>query len=259
MCSPLKYLPSPIANFSVRHVSPPTKAFAPRLTPFCFCSSRQLCKDLREPQCLGERREVQEVAPYPSHHSLLQFLNLEPASPPLAALCAPTFLPPRKRSLHGSFQQKVLPFFHRLCLVFRSSGHLSLHSCIPMAPSNAQLSFVCTLPDHSCPFCLHCLGALFQFFGSSPDPKAKHRDATGHPALPLPSTLRLFLSDVFLLLAQHCFCLTFFQEKKVVRTFLSKEGTPCLFPPALCMPWPTDTPPRSFSTSFCFQMLFLRP
>lgn len=220
---------------SLSAMSPPQKkAFAPRLTPFFFVPPGSCAKILREPQCLGERREVQEVAPYPSHHSLLQLLNLEPASPTLAALCAPTFLPPRKRSLHGSFQQKVLPFFHRLCLVLRSSGHLSLHSCIPMAPSNAQLSFVCTLPDHSCPFCLHCLGASFQFFGSSPDPKAKHRGATGHPALPLPSlTLGLFLSDVFLLLAQRCFCLTFFQEKKVVRTFLSKEGTPCLFPPAL--------------------------
>ena len=203
---------------------------------------------------------MQEVAPYPSHHSLLQLLNLEPASPPLAALCAPTFFAPRKRSLHGSFQQKVLPFFHRLCLVLRSSGHLSLHSCIPMAPSNAQLSFVCTLPDHSCPFCLHCLGASFQFFGSSPDPKAKHRGATGHPALPLPSlTLGLFLSDVFLLLAQRCFCLTFFQEKKVVRTFLSKEGTPLLVPSRSLHAMAHRHPPRPFSISFCFQMLFLRP
>ena len=242
-------------------MSPPLqKAFAPRLIPFFFVPRGSCAKILREPQCLGERREVQEVAPYPPHHSLLQLLNLEPAYPPLAALCAPTFFAPRKRSLHGSFQQKVLPFFHRLCLILRSSGHLSLPSCIPMAPSNAQLSFVCTLSHHSCPFCLHCLGASFQFFGSSPDPKAKHRGATGHPALSLPSlTLGLFLSDVFLLLAQRCFCLTFFRIKKLFVRFYQKKVPPCLFPPALCMPWPTDTPPDPFPSLSASKCSFFVP
>jgi hypothetical protein len=124
-----------------------------------------------------------------------------------------------------------------------------------MSPATSQLSFVSTLPHLSFPFCLHCLGSSFQCFGSSLDPKAKHRGATGHPASPPPSpTLRSSLSDVSLLLSQRCFCLIFFQLKKVVWKVSSKEGTPRLFPPALCMSWPTDILPHplpSLSASKC--------
>ena len=140
-------------------------------------------------------------------------------------------MPPQKRSFHGRFQHKVVPFFHCLCLVFLSSGDLSLPSCMPMPLSSAQLSFVFTSPYHSCPFCLHCLGSSSKIFWSSPDPKSTHRGATGSPVLPLPSpTLSLSLPDVSLLLSQRGFCLTFFQEKKVDRTFLAIEGTPPLLP-----------------------------
>ena len=107
-----------------------------------------------------------------------------------------------RHPLHGRFQEKVVPFFHRLCLVFLSSGHLSPPSCMPIAPLSAQLSFVFTLPDHSCPICLYCLGSLSKCCWSSPGPKATHRGATGSPALPLPSpTLELSLPDVSLLLS----------------------------------------------------------
>jgi hypothetical protein len=75
MCSPFTYLPSAIANFSVRHVCPPQKAFAPRLTPF-FVPPGSCATILRVPQCLVERREVQTVAPYPTHHALLQLFIL---------------------------------------------------------------------------------------------------------------------------------------------------------------------------------------
>ena len=107
---------------------------------------------------------------------------------------------------------------------------MSLPSCMTMSPATSQLSFVMTLPHLSSPFCLHCLGSSFQFFRSSRDPNAKHRRATGHPVLPPPSpSLRLSLPDVSLLLLQRCFCLIFFQSKKVVCKVSSKEGTPLLF------------------------------
>jgi hypothetical protein len=98
-----------------------------------------------------------------------------------------------------------------------------------MSPATSQLSIVITLPHLSFPFCLHCLGSSFQSFGSSLDPTAKHRGATGHPASPPPyPTLTSPLSDVSLLLSQRCFCLIFFQLKKVVRKVSSKKGTPML-------------------------------
>ena len=100
-------------------MSPPhQKAFAPRLTPFLFVPPGSCAKILREPQCLGERREVQEVAPYPPHHSLLQLLNLEPAYPPLAALCAPTFLPPEKGRYTGASSKRYCLSFTAFALFY---------------------------------------------------------------------------------------------------------------------------------------------
>ena len=152
---------------------------------------------MQEPQCLGVRFEVQEVAPYPPHHALLQLLPLKPSSPPLAALCAHTFLPPKKRSFHGRFQHKVVPFFHCLCLVFLSSGDLSLPSCMPMPLSSTQLKFVFTSPYHSCPFCLHCLGSSSKIFGHplTQNRRTEVQQVPQHcPYLPQPC---------------NCLCLTF--------------------------------------------------
>ena len=41
-----------------------------------FVPPGSCAKILQEPQCLGVRLEVQEVAPYPPHHALLQLLPL---------------------------------------------------------------------------------------------------------------------------------------------------------------------------------------
>ena len=76
ICSPFEDLPSPIANFSVRHICPLQKASSPRLTPCFFVPPGSCATILRVPQCLGERRKVQTVAPYPPHHALLQLFNL---------------------------------------------------------------------------------------------------------------------------------------------------------------------------------------
>ena len=137
---------------------------------------------------------------------------------------------------------------------------MSLPSCMAMSPATSQLSFVMTLSHLSSPFCLHCLASSFQFFRSSRDPNAKHRRATGHLVLPPPSpSLRLSLPDVSLLLLQRCFCLIFFQSKKVVCKVSSKEGTPLLVPSRSLHAMAHRHPPQLFSISFCFQMLFLHP
>ena len=167
----------------------------------------------------------------------------------MAALCAPTFFAPPKRSLHGRFQQKVFPSFHRLCLVLRSSGHLSLPSCMPMAPLTLELSFVFHFALPFLPF----LPALFRFldpvFWSSLDPKAKHRGATGHPALALPSpTLRSYFPDVSLRQLQRCFCLIFFRLKKAIPKESLNEGIPRLVPSPLCLPLPIVIPPHPFAS-----------
>ena len=178
----------------------------------------------------------------------------------MAALCAPTFFAPPKRSLHGRFQQKVFPSFHRLCLVVRSSGHLYLPSCMPIAPSTLELSFVFHFALPFLPF----LPALFRFldpvFWSSPDPKAKHRGATGHPALPLPSpTLRSSSPDVSLPQLQRCFCLTFFRLKKVLPREFYKEGIPRLVTPPSLLAMAHRYPPPSFCLYFCLQLLLHHP
>ncbi len=137
---------------------------------------------------------------------------------------------------------------------------MSLSSCMAMSPATSQLSFVMTLSRLSSPFRLHCLVSSFQFFRSSRDPNAKHRRATGHLVLPPPSpSLRLSLPDVSLLLLQRCFCLIFFQSKKVVCKVLQKKVPPCLFPPALCMPWPTDTTPDPFPSLSASKCSFFIP
>ena len=74
--SELKDLPSPIANLPVRHVCPPKNLLFTLDTSFFFVPPGSCAKILRAPQCLGERREVQTVAPYPPHHALLQLFNL---------------------------------------------------------------------------------------------------------------------------------------------------------------------------------------
>ena len=150
-----------------------------------------------------------------------------------------------------------MPFFQCLCLVFLSLGHVSPPSCMPMPPVCSKLSFVFTLPHNSCPFCLHCLGSSSKIFWSSPDPKSTHRGATGSPALPLPSpTLSLSLPDVSLLLSQRGFCLTFFQEKKVDRTFLAIEGTPLLVPSHSWCTMALRHPPPPFFVYLIIQTLF---
>jgi hypothetical protein len=142
-----------------------------------------------------------------------------------------------------------VPLFHCLCLVFLSLGHVSPPSCMPMPPSSAQLSFVFTLPHHSCPFCLHCLGSSSKFFWSSPDPKVSHRGSTGDPTFPLPSpTLRSYFPDISLCQLQRCFCLIFFRLKKFIPKESYKEGRPRLVTPPSSLVMAHRHPPHPFAS-----------